>query len=314
MRSHVVALAGGGGGAKLALGLARILPPDALTIVVNTADDERFHGLHVSPDLDTVMYTLAGQVNEETGWGVHDDTWRVLDALGFLGGETWFKLGDRDLATHIRRTQLLREGRTLTWVTRYLCQRLGVRHAIVPMSDDPVRTVVETEAGTMSFQEYFVRHRCAPKVRALRYEGAETARPSPAFVEALARLDAVILCPSNPFLSVAPILAIPGVRAELAAVQGARIAVTPIIGGRAVKGPAAKLFKEVAGEPASCVAVARLYRHFCTYFVMDREDEATKPEVEALGYSVTVAQTLMSTEEDKVALARLVCKLAQVQT
>ena len=314
MRSHVLALAGGVGGAKLALGLARVLPPAVLTIVVNTADDESFHGLHVSPDLDTVMYTLARQVNEESGWGLRDDTWRVLDALGCLGGETWFKLGDRDLATHIRRTQFLHEGYTLTWVTRYLCERFGVRHAIVPMSDDPVRTVVETEMGPMSFQEYFVKHQCAPKVRALRYEGAGTARPSPAFVEALARADAVILCPSNPFLSIAPILAIARVRTELAAVQGARVAVSPIIGGRAVKGPAAKLFGELTGEPASCVAVARLYNDFCTHFVTDREDVATRPGLEALGYSVTVAQTLMSTEEDKVALARLVCKLAQVQT
>ncbi len=313
MRKPLLALAGGVGGAKLALGLARLLPPDLLTIVVNTGDDESLHGLHVSPDLDTVMYTLASQVNEEAGWGLREDTWRVLEALGCLGGETWFKLGDRDLATHIRRTQLLHEGHTLTWVTRYLCERFGVRHAIVPMSDDPVRTVVETERGTMSFQEYFVKHRCAPRVRALKYEDAEAARPSPAFVEALARAGAVILCPSNPFLSIAPILAVPGVRVELAAVKGSRIAVSPIIGGRAIKGPAAKLFEELSGEPASCVAVARLYRDLCTHFVMDREDEASKPEVEALGYTVAVAQTLMSTAEDKVALARLVCNLAQVE-
>jgi LPPG:FO 2-phospho-L-lactate transferase len=314
MRGHVLALAGGVGGAKLALGLARSLLPGALTIVVNTADDESIHGLHVSPDLDTVMYTLAGEVNEETGWGLRDDTWRALDALSRLGGETWFKLGDRDLATHIRRTQLLREGHTLTSVTRYLCQRLGVEHAIVPMSDDPVRTMVETEMGTMPFQEYFVRRRCAPKVRALRYEGAEAAGPSVAFVDALARADAVILCPSNPFLSIAPILAIPGVRAKLAAARGARVAVSPIIGGQAVKGPAAKLFEELTGRPASCVAVARLHRDFCTHFVIDREDEQSKSEVEGLGYKVTVAKTLMTTEEDKVSLARLVCELAQVRT
>jgi LPPG:FO 2-phospho-L-lactate transferase len=313
MTGHLLALAGGVGGAKLALGLAGLLPPEALTIVVNTGDDESLHGLHVSPDLDTVMYTLARDVNEETGWGLRGDTWRALDALGRLGGETWFKLGDRDLATHIRRSQLLREGHTLTWVTRYLCQRLGVQHAIVPMSDDPVRTMVETEAGTMPFQEYFVRHRCAPKVRALRYEGAEAARPSVAFAEALARADGVILCPSNPFLSIAPIFAIPGVREKLAAARGARVAVSPIIGGQAVKGPAAKLFEELTGRPASCVAVARLYSDFCTHFVIDREDEQSKSEVEALGYRVTVAKTLMTTEEDKLSLARVVCELVQVR-
>lgn len=314
MSSHVLALAGGVGGAKLALGLVRVLPPGALTIVVNTGDDETFYGLHVSPDLDTVMYTLAGKVNERTGWGLRHDSSRVVEALGRLGGETWFTLGDQDLATHLRRTQLLREGHTLTDATRYLCERFGVDHAVVPMSDDPVRTAVETEAGAMAFQEYFVKHRCAPRVRALRFEGAPSAKPSPAFVEAAGRARSVVLCPSNPFLSIAPILAIPGVRAMLAGVPGPRIAISPIIGGRAVKGPAAKLFEELAGELASCVAVARLYRDFCTHFVMDIEDEAHRSEVEALGYHVMVTRTLMTTEGEKVALARRVCQLAGMLT
>jgi LPPG:FO 2-phospho-L-lactate transferase len=314
MNSNVLALAGGVGGAKLALGLVRVLPPGTLTIVVNTGDDETFYGLHVSPDLDTVMYTLAGVVNERSGWGLRCDSSHVLEALRRLGGETWFRLGDQDLATHLRRTQLLHDGHTLTCVTRYLCERFGVHHAVVPMSDDPVRTTVETEEGTMAFQEYFVKHRCAPRGRALRFEGAPSASPSPAFVEAAKRARSVVLCPSNPFLSVAPILAVPGVRAMLAGVPGPRIAISPIIRGQAVKGPAAKLFEELTGEPASCVAVARFYRNLCTHFVMDTEDEAHRTEVEALGYHVVATQTLMTTEGEKVALARRVCQLAGVLT
>jgi LPPG:FO 2-phospho-L-lactate transferase len=297
------------GGAKLAFGLAHVLPPEALTTVVNTGDDEVVHGLHVSPDLDTVMYTLAGGVNPETGWGLRDDTFHVLEALGRLGSDNWFRLGDRDLATHIRRTELLRAGYTLTQVTQELCRRFGVSHAIVPMSDDPVRTVVDTDLGILSFQEYFVRHQCAPRVRALRFDGAETAKPSAAFVEAIQRAAAVVLCPSNPLLSIAPILALPGVRERLAAVAGRKVAISPIIAGKAVKGPAAKLLEELTGEPATCVSVARMYHGLCTHFVIDREDEAHRSEVEALGYTVIVTRTLMETEEDKVALARTVCVL-----
>jgi LPPG:FO 2-phospho-L-lactate transferase len=232
-----------------------------------------------------------------------------MEALDRLGGETWFRLGDRDLATHLRRTELLHEGLTLTEATRYLCERFGVQHAVVPMSDDPVRTVVETDMGTMSFQEYFVRHRYMPRVQRLRFAGAEQAKPSPAFIDALARADALIVCPSNPLLSIAPILAIPGVRARLAAVPGVRVAVSPIIGGQAVKGPAAKLLEEVTGEPASCVSVARLYGDLCTHVVIDQQDAERRAALEALGYRVTVAQTLMTSEQDKVALARLVGRL-----
>ncbi|MBM4027599.1 MAG: 2-phospho-L-lactate transferase [Planctomycetes bacterium] len=311
-RRLLLALAGGVGGAKLAFGLARVLPPDALTIVVNTGDDEVFWGLHVSPDLDTVMYTLAGDVNPGTGWGLRDDTFYVLEALARLGIDTWFRLGDRDLATHIRRTELLRAGHALTQVTQDLCRRFGVSHAIVPMSDNPVRTVVDTDLGVLSFQEYFVRHRCVPRVRALRFDGAETAKPSPAFVEAIQRAAAVVLCPSNPFLSLAPILALPGVKEGLTAVTGPKIAISPIIAGKAVKGPAAKLLEELTAEPATCVSVARMYRGLCTHFVIDREDEAHRSEVEAFGYTVVVTRTLMETEEDKVALARTVCVLAGV--
>ena len=307
MAGHVLALAGGVGGAKLALGLARLLPPSALTIVVNTGDDDEFHGLHVSPDLDTVTYTLAGLANPETGWGRQDETYRVLEALGELVAETWFQLGDRDLATHIRRSDLLRQGRSLSAVTAELSLRLGVRHAIVPMSDERVRTVLATDAGTMSFQEYFVKQRCEPAVQSLRFEGAETARPSPGFVEAMAKATAVVLCPSNPFLSVAPILSLPGVRERLALGRSPVAVVSPIISGEAVRGPAARLFEQLQGEPASALAVARYYRGFASHFVLDERDAALKGSVEALGYAVTVAQTLMTSDEDKVGLARMVC-------
>ena len=219
----VLALAGGVGGAKLALGLAKILPPDQLTIVVNTGDDEEFHGLHVSPDLDTMTYTLSGWYNPETGWGVAGDSFEMLAVLRRLGSDTWFNLGDRDFAMHIRRTELLRQGMTLSQVTAELTGRLGIEHCIAPMSDQPVRTVLETDAGSLSMQEYFVKHRAGPVVRSIRYAGAEDAHPSPGFAEALGSADAIVLCPSNPHLSVAPILAIPGVRAAIAVIRVAEL-------------------------------------------------------------------------------------------
>ena len=234
--SKVLALAGGVGGAKLALGLARILPPDRLTIVVNTGDDEEFHGLHVSPDLDTMTYTLSGSYNQETGWGVAGDSFETLGALNRLGSDTWFNLGDRDFAMHIRRTELLRRGMTLSQVTAELTERLGIEHPIVPMSDQPVRTVLETDAGTLSMQEYFVKNRAGPSVRSIRYVGAEDAQPSPGFKDALGSADAIVFCPSNPHLSVAPILAVPGVRDAIARHPGCRVAVSPIVGGDAVRG------------------------------------------------------------------------------
>ena len=312
MQGHLLALAGGVGGAKLALGLSRLLPPEALTIVVNTGDDDEFHGLHVSPDLDTVMYTLAGLANPETGWGLRDESFHALEALGRLGGETWFRLGDRDLATHVRRTELLRQGASLSDVTAELCRRLGVRHTVAPMSDDCVRTQLETDAGALSFQEYFVKHACEPSVRSVRFAGAESARPSPAFTAALARATAVVFCPSNPFLSVAPVLALPGVREAIALPRRPVVVVSPIISGAAVRGPAAKLFEQLLGEPASAAAVASYYRGLASHFVLDERDSRLRPEIEALGYAVAVAQTLMASDDDKTALARVVCELAGV--
>ena len=315
MANRVLALAGGVGGAKLALGLARVLSPEALTIIVNTGDDDEPHGLPVSPDLDTVTYTLAGLANPEMGWGLAGDSRRVLDALGRLGSDTWFWLGDLDIATHIRRAELLRAGRMLSEATAEISSRLGVKHTIAPMTDDRVRTVVDTDEGVLPFQDYFVRRRCEPRVNRLIFDGAEGAKPSPVFDEALDNAAAVVFCPSNPFLSIGPILAVPTVRDCLVSRPGRPLAVvSPIIGGQAVKGPAARLFEELLGEAPSALGVARHYRGQVSHFVLDNEDAALSHEVESLGYSVLVTQTLMKTEEDKIALARAVCDFVGVET
>ena len=309
-QGKVLALAGGVGGAKLALGLARLLPPDRLTIVVNTGDDETFHGLHVSPDLDTMLYTLAGLSNPETGWGLAGESFQALEMLARYGADTWFNLGDRDLATHIRRTQLLRQGRTLSQVTTELCQRLGVAHPIVPMSDEPVRTYLKTDTGDLPMQEYFVRYRSEPPVNSVSYRGAEDARPSPPFTRALDEADLVVLCPSNPLLSTGPILALPGVREALTEKMDSRVrvAVSPIVGGAAVRGPAAKIMAEL-GHEVSCEGVAKMYRDICDTFLIDEQDADLAPAVGRLGITPVVAPTIMHTEEDKVALARLTLEL-----
>ncbi len=309
MDGKVLALAGGVGGAKLALGLARALPPDQLTIVVNTGDDECFHGLHVSPDLDTVMYTLAGMANPETGWGLAQETFHALEMLRRYRAETWFSLGDMDLATHIRRTQLLREGMLLSQVTAELASCLGITQQIVPMSDQPVRTVLETDAGNLPMQQYFVKHGSQPRVLNIRYEGAEDALPSPSFAESLDQANMVVLCPSNPFLSLGPILAIPGVRESLAAAPN-KVAVSPIIGGAALRGPAAKIMAEL-GYPPSCAGVARQYQGICDYFLLDEQDVDLSPEIEELGMTPLVAPIIMQSDDDKVALANYVLSLPE---
>ena len=311
---NVLALAGGVGGAKLALGLARLLPPENLTIVVNTGDDESFHGLHVSPDLDTMLYTLAGISNAETGWGISGETFHALGMLARYGADTWFNLGDRDLATHIRRTQLLQGGWTLSEVTEELCQRLGVEHSIVPMSDEPVRTVLGTDSGELPMQEYFVRRRSEPAVNNVKYLGASESAPSPRFASALEQADMVVLCPSNPLLSTGPILALPGVRERLAArVEGranarVRVAVSPIIGGQAVRGPAAKIMTELGLEP-TCIGVARLYRDICDAILIDEQDRDEIPAINELGIEAIAAPIYMESEADKIALARLILDL-----
>lgn len=305
--SHVVALCGGVGGAKLALGLARTLPEGALTIVVNAGDDFEHLGLSISPDIDTVLYTLAGLADPVRGWGRADESWSFMAALRSLGGEDWFQLGDRDLALHVERTRRRAAGETLSEITAAIAGRLDIRAAIAPMSDDPVRTILHTAAGVLAFQDYFVRLRCGPCVEAITFEGIEKARMSNGFAEALGRDDlaAVIICPSNPYLSIDPILAIPGVRAALKGVAAPRVAVSPIVEGAAVKGPTAKLMQElgVATEPAS---IAAHYRGLIDCLVIDTADRAHTSRVEANGLVCTAAPTIMRNDSDKVLLARFI--------
>ena len=310
MGTNVLALAGGVGGAKLALGLSRLLCIQELTVVVNTGDDEEFHGLHVSPDLDTVMYALAGLANQETGWGLAGDQLNAMNMLRRYGAPTWFNLGDMDLATHIHRSQLLRAGWTLSQVTRELCQRLAVHHTVAPMTDEKVATVVETEEGDLPFQVYFVERECRPVARGIRFQGIEDAQPSLAFTEALKSATALVFCPSNPFLSIAPILALPAVRRRVREFTGPRLAVSPIVGGRALRGPAAKMLAEL-GHEVSCVAVARWYQGLCDVFLVDEADRHHSEAIEALGMKAEVAGTVMVTDDDKTALARRVLELVR---
>lgn len=305
-----LALAGGVGGAKLVLGLARILPPEQLVIVVNTGDDDEFHGLHVSPDLDTITYTLSGLYNPEMGWGIAGDSFETLAMLRRLGSETWFNLGDRDFAMHIRRTEMLRQGMTLSEVTAQLTAQLGIKHKIVPMSDESVRTVLETDAGALSMQEYFVQRRAEPIVRAINYAGAQQARPSPGFAAALATADTIVFCPSNPYLSVAPILSVPGVRDAITTHSGCRVAVSPIVGGDAVRGPAGKIMAELGAE-VSVVGIAREYAGLCDVLVVDKQDAGRWEEVLSEGMEAAATDTIMNTDDDKIRLAQVVLELAE---
>lgn len=308
----VLALAGGVGGAKLCLGLARVLNADDLQIVVNTGDDEEFYGLHVSPDLDTVMYTLSGLSNPYTGWGITGETFATLEHLGKFGEDTWFGLGDRDMATHIVRTNMLRQGKSLSEVTTHLFQSLGVEHPVAPMTDDSVRTRVVTDLGTLAFQTYFVKHRCEPVASELVYEGSEDASVSQAFSDALENRSVLVYCPSNPLLSMAPILAMPGVVDAIKSFSGVSIAVSPIVGGKALRGPAAKLLGEL-GEDVSCVGVARRYVGICDVFVLDNIDRQHADEIRSLGMVPVVVDTIMNTEQDKVELARVILEVAGVE-
>jgi LPPG:FO 2-phospho-L-lactate transferase len=308
LNGHVVALSGGVGGAKLAHGLARVLAAQDLTIIVNTGDDFRHLGLHVSPDIDSVLYALAGLADPVKGWGRRDETWNFMAALAGLGGETWFELGDADLAMHVERSWRLTAGETLSAVTDRLRRRLGIGARIVPMSDDPVRTRVHTDAGWLDFQEYFVHRRCEPAVRALEYAGAGRARAQADALAALGRPDlrAVVICPSNPFLSIEPMLALPELRAALGQTAAPVVAVTPIIGGQSVKGPAAKMLREL-GLEASSAAVARRYAGLVDLFLSDAADPAPEP---VPGLEFARAPTLMSGVEEREGLARAVLGLA----
>jgi LPPG:FO 2-phospho-L-lactate transferase len=303
---RVVALSGGVGGAKLALGLARVLAPGELMVVANTGDDFQHLGLAVSPDLDTLLYTLAGLDNPETGWGRRGETWTFMAALAALGGASWFRLGDGDLATHVERTRRLGTGESLSDITDDFRRRLGIAARIVPMSDDRVRTRVRTDEGWLDFQEYFVRLQCVPRVLELRFEGAAAARPNADLMAALAApsLRAIVICPSNPFISIEPILAVPGVRQALRAAAAPVVAVSPIIAGRAVKGPTAKMMHEL-GMEASAAAVARRYGDLVDAFIIDEADAGTASDARSIA-----ARTLMLTLADREALARVVLAAA----
>ncbi len=320
---NVVALAGGVGGAKLVDGLYQIILPDCLTIIVNTGDDFEHFGLRICPDLDTVCYTLAGIANPETGWGRKDDSWVVLDNLAQLGGPVWFHLGDRDLATHLERTRLLHLGYTLTQITQRFCHAWNIKAKVLPMSDDSVATQVITDEGVLPFQEYFVLHQCQPRVRGFRLEGIEHARPTDAVMRALECAHMIIFCPSNPWVSIDPILALPGIKEHLRSPNKDNgenphrmvIGVSPIIGGKAVKGPAAKMFTEL-GMDASVLSIAEHYGSrkeggLLDGLVIDYVDADLKGEIEDLGIRTMVTNILMKDREDRVRLAREVMAFAE---
>ncbi len=305
--SRVTALAGGVGGAKLVQGLDRAV--DDLTVVVNTADDAEIYGLAISPDLDTVMYTLAGIANPVTGWGIADDTGTTMAAMAALGGDTWFTLGDRDLATHLVRTSRLRDGVPLSEVTAGLAAALGVRARLLPMTDDRVATLVDTASGRFSFQEYFVARRHRDDVLGLELAGVDAAAPGPGVLTSLTDADVVVLAPSNPFVSIGPILAVPGVRDALAGTSARRVGVSPIVGGQALKGPAGQMLASL-GHEVSALGVARLYRGLLDVLVLDEEDRDLAAPVAALGMEVLVTRTVMGDPADRERLAREVLAAA----
>jgi len=312
---HVLALSGGVGGAKLALGLSKVLPATQLTVVANTADDFNHLGLSISPDLDTVMYTLAGMNNQQQGWGLANESWNTMDALETLGGDSWFRLGDRDIATHLERSQRLSRGDSLSTVTDYLSKKLGVAHRILPMTNDSVRTQITTDAGLLAFQEYFVREQCEPAIIGYSFAGIDTAKPTKALMELLNsdQLGAIIICPSNPFVSVDPILMLSGVREAMLKSRAPVIAVSPIVAGQAIKGPAAKMMKEL-NLPVTAKAVAEFYGELLSGFVLDATDSDLACSIENDGPKVACVPTVMKTLADRIQLAGDVLSFAEQLT
>jgi LPPG:FO 2-phospho-L-lactate transferase len=298
----VCALAGGVGGAKLASGLQDVLPSGDLSVVVNTADDFDLWGLHICPDLDTVMYTLAGISNPETGWGIADESFETLNMLERYGEKIWFKLGDRDIGTHVLRTHRMRSGETLTEVTAGLAGALGVKSVVLPMSDDPVSTVLETPEGQLEFQEYFVRRRQRDEVLGVELRGIEEARPAEGVLAAISGADTIVLCPSNPIVSIGPILALPEMMETLTSSSAPKVAVSPIVGGRALKGPADRMLASL-GHEVSSAGVARMYAGLVDGMVVDRIDERERTDIEAIGMRVLVTESVMRDAEDRRRLA-----------
>jgi LPPG:FO 2-phospho-L-lactate transferase len=309
---RIVALCGGVGGAKLAYGLAQILPPQDLAIIVNTGDDFEHFGLKICPDVDTVLYTLSGNENRDTGWGRAAESWGVMEEIGRLGGETWFKLGDKDLALHLLRRQLLDRGERLTVVTRHLAAQLGVAVEVLPMSDQPVATIVDTDEGALAFQDYFVRRRCEPKVIGFRFDGADTAQPSEEVAAVLSTgdLQGIIICPSNPYVSIGPMLAVDGIRQRIQSASVPVLGVSPIVAGRAIKGPAAKMIAELGG-PVTGLHVARLYGDLIDAMLLDEQDRVLLTERRDRDPLLFVAPTVMGTSENRIALARECVRLLE---
>ena len=306
-RSPVVVLAGGVGAARFLDGLTRVIQPERVFIIGNTADDAEIHGLHISPDLDTVTYTLAGLANPQHGWGIRGDSFRCLEALGRLGADTWFQLGDLDLATHLYRTERLRQGASLAKATFEITAALKVRSTLVPMSNERVRTRICTPSGELEFQTYFVKRHARDRVTAIHFEGASEAAPAPGLLEAIAQAEAIILCPSNPFISIGPILAIPGIRTALQRKRSKVAAISPIVGGRALKGPAAKMMKSMQLR-SSAAEVAKLYLDFTNIFVLDELDRKQAVQVEAFGMRPVVTNTIMRGVRERKSLARVVAR------
>ena len=296
-----LAITGGVGGAKLALGLASILGPHEVEFLVNTGDDFEHFGLHISPDVDTLLYTLAGLASQDHGWGRSDESWNCLESIRTLNGETWFQLGDKDLGLHLTRTKLLRDNHSLTEVVHHIGNSLGISHRVYPMSDSPVRTIVETTTGDMEFQQYFVKERCEPVVSGFRFEGIETARPVAQLLDQ--KFESVIICPSNPFVSVDPILAVPGMRQYLLSLQVPIVAVSPIVQGQALKGPTVKMMSELNFERSNA-QIGRHYEGLLSGLIIDQLDKDSASSIRALGMEVKVDQTVMKSLEDKTSLAQ----------
>jgi LPPG:FO 2-phospho-L-lactate transferase len=301
----IVVFTGGTGGTKLVQGLQHIVPPEELTVIVNTGDDIEWWGLHVSPDVDSVLYGLAGLLSKERGWGVEDDSFRCLERMKQLGQASWFSLGDLDLATHLTRTMLLRAGKRLSEATAELAAKFGIRARVLPMSDDRVSTMLDTAKGTLTFQEYFVRERHQVEARAVRFEGAENARPAPGVIESIETAEAIVFAPSNPVTSIGPILAVPGVRQALRETKATVAAVSPIIGGEAVSGPAGVLMT-MMGWPSTIAGVAKAYEDFLDVLVADRADEAQALTMSTTGLRVLSTNTIMRSIDDKRELAAFV--------
>ena len=307
-----IAVSGGVGGAKLALGLEKIIQSEDLMVVGNVGDDFRHFGLHISPDIDTLLYTLSGKSDVEKGWGLANETWQFMSAMKELGGDTWFQLGDRDLATHVERTRRLQNGESLSEITDYFRRTFGIGATIIPATDDQLRTIVETDIGVLNFQEYFVRERCNPRIHNLHFQDSESAFPQQELTKALRnkKLQSIIFCPSNPLLSIDPILSIQGLERAFVDSGAKIVAVTPIVGGAAIKGPAAKNLSEL-GYPVSATTVAKHYQGLIHGFVLDKRDREETKQIEKLGIAVLVAETIMNDLETKIQLAEKTLQFAK---